>query len=64
MTATRLVNRKRFKNTDTKARRKKKEPKCWIMPGTQLPDDALAEKRGQVSMHPDGVWRPVEPIHD
>lgn len=58
---TNQINRKRHKKTDAQARRKK-EPKCWIMPGAQLPDDAMPEMRGRVSMHPDGVWRPVEPI--
>ena len=55
------VNRKRHKKTEAQTRRAK-EPKTHLPPGYQLPDDALAHKRGQVSMWPDGVWRPVEPI--
>ncbi len=55
------MNRKRNRRTEAQMKREKK-PKTCLTPGFQLPDDALAHKRGQVSMWPDGIWRPVEPI--
>lgn len=55
------VNRKRHKKTEAQMKRTKK-PKTCLPKGYQLPDDAVPEVRGGVSMHPDGVWRPIEPL--